>query len=618
MSLAYNNRLLTRIALFSGVAVFVALQIIMLLGSLKIYALNDVEELFAGNLAIDIVSGGPLLPIRDYMLDPLHGGLFLLSLCAIPVFYIIGTSYTCLKLTAIIWPITTFVLLYFLLKLYVDRKAAYIACLLYLLPSANTIYYYSWATITHEYIFTFSVAMLLAFWKTESSRKGSYKRVWILILGFIIGFSLFVWPSNCIAGGMIFSLCLLSRKQQPAIGTWVRASLLIMGIALASIPALLQSHAILKIFSPSSLSMESHYNVIKSVYILLTESLPASYAPWQNNGIAWQWSIYLIGVVAYIWAWGMLLSKRRHYNRMLLLFITCYPLIYISIFVHCALVKTSGNSPILQARYLSPLISSLLLAKALMIHWAVTSRYGVLKMGGILILAVLIVFGIFSFCTVLTPVDIGYGTREPGYFAQETGCRIMESCYDNEQQLKVKLEKLSKIPYKVERNDIVRGAAWLMYLYKVTDSEFQVIHPDKFSACMETLKRCVPRELQSIFREELGAFVFWHSKYDFKSSIDNLTKGLSREDAELSFVGLARVLPAWTKDPLKLKEAINTIPYSDKKALFYAMGQYFATGPDQGASISAIADGIGDKEIFLAGCKDPYGTRMYYSPVLCH
>ena len=614
-----NSRFSSRIAIRSGIIVFIALQLIILLGSRKIYdALNDGEELFAGNLAIDIVSGGPLLPIRDYMIDPLHGGLFLLSLSAIPVFYFIGTSYTCLKLTAIIWPTTTFVLLYVLLKLYVGRRAAYIACLLYLLPSANTIYYYSWATMTHEYIFTFSVAMLLAFWKIENSREGSYERVWILVLGFIIGFSVFVWPSNCIAGGMIFFLCVLSRKQQPVTKTWVRASLLLMGITLGIIPALFQAKSLFTVLYTGAPSVKAYSDVIRSVTIVLTEALPASYKPWVNNGIAWQWSIYLTGVIAYGWAWVMLLSRRRLYNRTLLFFITCYPLVYTGIFVHSALVKTSEYGPILRARYLCPLVSTLLLAEALMIHWAVTSRYEILKMGGILILAVSIVFGVFSFYTVLTPVDIGYGTREPGCFAQETGCRIMESCHDDEQQLKARLEKVSRISYKVERNDIARGAAWLMYLYKVTDSEFQVINPDKSSACMETLKRCVPQELQSIFREELGAFVFWRSKYDLKVSIENITRGLTREDAELAFVGLARVLPAWTKDPLRLRDAINSIPYKDKTALLYAMGQYFATLPDHREAIDTIADGLEGKEFFLAGCKDPYATRLYWDPLRCH
>jgi len=184
--------------------------------------------------------------------------------------------------------------------------------------------------------------------------------------------------------------------------------------------------------------------------------------------------------------------------------------------------------------------------------------------------------------------------------------------------LKVCLERILERPNKVVQNDIVRGAAWLTCTYRITDSNSQMINPRKFSGYIDTVQKYIPKRLQLIFKEEIGAYVFSKSRYDLKTSIDDLTEGLRREDAALSFIGLARVLPIWTKDPLRLRDAIELIPFKDKKALVYAMGQYFATGPDQRETINAIAAGLDDKKSFLAGCNAPYGTRLYCDPSDCH
>lgn len=623
--MARKAGLLNRFTLLSCVMLFISLRTVVLLISQKIYIRNmDVEELFLGNLAMDILNGGPILPLGQYWISFVHGGAFIVSLTAIPIFYLIGTSYLCLKLSALIWPTLTFVLLYLFFDLYLDKRAALISCLLYILPAANNIYYYSWAMVHHEYLLTGILAMFFAFTKIRTAQDKGRKNSWIVVLGLIMGFSVFFWPSNFIAAAGIIILCLWDWKRDTIGTVCSKAGLLTGGLSIGLLPILFHWGDFLDTILRINASMQRPISdIMERAWILLGPSLYASYMPWVKNGIPLQWVAYLIGLAAYAWIWFTLLSNRKAYNKTLLIFIAIYPLAYILILSRSKQAIADG-SPLYpynayHLRYLSPLMGVLLLAKCLMIHSFVTSNRKIRQTIGLAILFALIVFGAYSLYSVLEPADIGYGIERPGYFTQEIGCRITEMNWDSDlHKFNMLLEQVAMKPDRVMKNDIIRGAAWLTCLYRITDNNFSTVDHGKFPVYIDIVENHVPDNLQRIFKEEIGAFVLWHSDYNLKVSVDRLRKGLSSKDAEISFIGLARVLPAHIKDPLQLKEAISEIPTPDKKALAYAMGQYFSTLKDQDNTIRKISQVIDQKESFLVGCKDTFSTRPFWSPYRCH
>jgi len=628
------------------VAAFVSLRLVILLWSGKIYQ-QDVEELFIGNFAVDVLTGGPLLHLRSYLYYCYHFTGLLSSFLAVPLYRCFGDSFFCLKLTALAWSTATLILLYLAVRCYVDGKTALIACMLYSLPSENALFHSLWAQLIH-FTFPCTLAMLLCYYKFRTAPDAAGARRWALFFGCMIGFSLFLWPSNAIAALILIAYFAWhlwhSRRTSPG----ALIDYMLTGIFLGLLPILPQAREIARfLFQRSYESHQSLPEMMRRIYRLCGPTLSAHYLPWGEGISLWPMTAYAAGLASYFWFLWAALRKRTFAYGALAAVIIAYPLVYIPLFAGSGLTYIPGPQRPLydyfHVRYAYPITNILILSQAVMIGTLIASRGIFRRAAGAVLLLFLAGFGMYSTYVMLVPMAPGSGLRQPGCFVQELGCRIAEDYLDDFPAFTALLGRVDAKGDRVVRNDIARGAAWLACLNTITGVKFAQDDPKKFPIYEDIVAHHVPPRLQNLFREEIGSFIFWHSKFDLPSCLDKISRGLTAEDADASFIGVARMLPAWTTDPGKLNEALNAIPLRDKNRLAYAMGQYFSDDPRRDASIAAIADCLALKESsltrandffapitgrrrgrtplrdsFLAGCREPYGTRMYWPPIQCH
>lgn len=607
--------------IFLLVAIFISLRLVILLCSGHIYK-EDVEELDFGNFAVTVSSGGPMLPFRMYKHTPYHGAGLLTSLLALPVFLCFGSSYLGLKLVPLIWSTATFVFLYMVVARYADRKAAVITCLLYLIPHANAMYYSLLADATHHFTFTCTLAMLLCFHSYNTVTRETNVRLWAAILGFMMGFSYFLWASNLIAALILLGYFLWKTERILDYKAVAAMLFLCVGLLLGIlIPHWAGLHEF--IFTQYSYKgCQALFETVRRAYRLFGPALLASYRPWGTQMALWEWIAYTTGLASYVWFLWAALKKQTFTRGALAAVIIAYPLVFTPLFAASGLTYIPGpQRPFYDhyhVRYAYPLANIFMLSEALMIATLLSRHNRLQRAAGAALLIVLMTLGVYSTYGILVPPAPGVGLRQPGCFMQEIGCRISENYLDNWPEFDSFMVQVNNTPDVLVRNDIARGAAWIICLNRITCNNLSNDDPSKFSLYEYIVAHHVPPRLQGLFREEIGAFVFWHSGFDLSSTLDKLMKGLSSENADASFSGVARMLPAWTTDPPRLEEALRAIPLRDKSRLAYAMGQYFSAMPDREAIVRTIAGNLAEKEAFLAGSQDPFGTRMYWPPIQCH
>jgi hypothetical protein len=95
--------------------------------------LVQVEELYNGTLAREIVRG-PILPLLRLRYIEYQSGSLIVSLTAIPFFYLFGESYFTLKLVALLFSSATLAVFYALLKRFYSAKAAMWGGLIFVFP----------------------------------------------------------------------------------------------------------------------------------------------------------------------------------------------------------------------------------------------------------------------------------------------------------------------------------------------------------------------------------------------------------------------------------------------------------------------------------------------------
>ncbi|MEI6634487.1 MAG: hypothetical protein WCP22_11820, partial [Chlamydiota bacterium] len=504
------------------------------------------------------------------------------------------------------------------------------------------------ASVVHHGVLAFACAMLLLFGAVCGSSTGSTH--WReTVLGILMGGAISFWGGNYITTIIIFLFCIYAWRTYPLRELSVRIVMLSAGFLLGISPSLsrMGGYVIALNHFYSTPHIGAWY-VIRRAYTLAYSSLFKAFSIGNQGPTPWHCLLYILAVIAYFWMWYTLFSRKKYAGFFMRLFLACYPLLYIGLVAVSRLVDAYGFSSSVPPtsyglRYACPVMNILIVAEAIMLCDWLGSKNRIIKFAGGGALVFVVGAGIYSYYTIVTPCRIGYGLRRPGYFAQEIGCRLAEDYLDNFPVFTAVLRRVDTKGDWVVRNDIARGAAWLTCLNTITGDKLENDDPKKYPIYEDIVAHHVPPRLQNLFREEIGSYLFWHSKFDLSACLDKITRGLTAEDADASFIGVARMLPAWTTDPGKLNKALDAIPLQDKNRLACAMGQYFAADPRRDASIAAIADRLALKksfltrcvdfftlitgrrrgrtplrESFLAGCREPYGTRMYWPPLQCH
>jgi len=92
------------------------------------------DELFRGVLTKQIISHNCISSLFDYLYNPYAGGSIVISILAVPFFYIFGDTVFSLKLVEILLALFSVFLLYATAYKYFGIKAALMACLMFIVP----------------------------------------------------------------------------------------------------------------------------------------------------------------------------------------------------------------------------------------------------------------------------------------------------------------------------------------------------------------------------------------------------------------------------------------------------------------------------------------------------
>jgi hypothetical protein len=604
-----------------GAVLFTLVRLTVLTTSDSMY-LEDPEELFVGNLPADIVSGVRLQPLRDYCLwvhwtqQPAVTAT-MMSFAVLPFYYCFGPFWLCLKIGSLLLSLLSFILLMIVMTQWIDRKAALIAGALALFPPANAIYYQLWANLGHPYIFIAILALFIAVHRMETARDCRGRNMWTLALGVIMGFFSWCWTSNVFTVALLFVLLMYAWCRDPNRRLGASLALLFAGIAVGCSPFLLHSHTVLGFFrAQSSHAAYPFRAVVRRSVQMAGPSLMHSYTLSGGGGALWAYGAYALGIASYLWVCSTPIKGYRITLTTFKQFLLLYPILYIACMAYSPAYfpgergYTYGMSHL---RYLSPLLGIIMVTETIAIRGLLVSRRRIPFYAGIAILVFLVAFGCRSLLSVMNPSLTSTRMRAPGYFRQEIGCRTAEASISNDNDLRRTLNDYTRRPDRVTRNDLARGAAWIIcadFAYGATrdGKSEESWYPDYLAR----VSRCAPPSLVRLFKEELGACVYWNSP-DLDAALKKLKK-IPKADAELSYLGVARMLPARIKNPSAMGAALARIPAADRGSLAHAMGQYYATFSIPPTDPARVAGNLTDRDSFLSGCNDPYGTWLCWPP----
>lgn len=598
---------------------FLLLRLIVLLCSGAIY-IDSLEEVFTGNLAADTLNGGRTLPLREYMIGPSDGGSLLMSMAAIPAFRLFGASFFTLKLMPVLLGALTVALLYCVVTAFSGRGYAVVACALFAFPSSNYIYWQVRANMRHQSLLLVSLALLLVL-RMQCADTVRRKNRWALLGGVVAALSVYCIASNVLAAALITPLCVHAwhhdRFRAKAM-RWLCAVAVFIPVALYLLP---HTDYFLHYLPPPRRSALALPPVHTRLAVCLGPAGLASFKPWHGVPEGLALIGYLAALAAYLHCVTRIFTRRCVPRAYLDIFVVAYPVLYLSLL--CCSGLTDGLAipyDWWSTRWLVPLLGIFVLSEALLVGDLVGSRRRITRAAGWCTFATLLFYGAASLYSALFPVKPGYGFEQAGYFLQETGARVTEATLQDSSQFAAAMERIDRKPAGSVRIDLARGAAWLACLYRVTDHTMQATDPRKFGPYVRMVEERVPPNLRQLFKEELGSFVLWHSGFDVDGACRQLGAGLAERDAEPAYLGIARVLPARSKDPALLRALLARIPARDGSRLAFAMGQYFACEPGEetARNVAAVAAGLRWGSSFLAGAARPYGTRMSWSPISLH
>ena len=158
--------------------------------------LYEEEELYRGTIAREIIRG-PLIPLGeylDYKVEYFPGGTLVVGILAVPFFLLFGPSYISLKLVGLMFSLGTFILWFFFLDKFFNRRTAVLSALFFIFC---TPFYAKMSLITwgaHPESNFFTILSLMIFYAIFFGKKAANledKTRQFFILGLVAGFA--VW-----------------------------------------------------------------------------------------------------------------------------------------------------------------------------------------------------------------------------------------------------------------------------------------------------------------------------------------------------------------------------------------------------------------------------------------
>lgn len=161
------------------------------------------EELQRGNATYDLLRG-PLLPLFDYQLNHFSGGSLVVSILAVPMFWLFGPTFQALRLVSLLFSIPLVFVAFVTVYRWSGRRAAIVAgCLLAFAPPGFT---FLSCTVYGTHPEGNSIAMLLVclFLAWHTAGRGGMLRTFFL--GMLIGFALYFTYGLCVIVAVLLLL----------------------------------------------------------------------------------------------------------------------------------------------------------------------------------------------------------------------------------------------------------------------------------------------------------------------------------------------------------------------------------------------------------------------------
>jgi hypothetical protein len=149
------------------------------------------EEIHRGTTALELLHG-PVLPLLDYHYAPFFGGSLVVSLVAVPLYALLGTSIVVLKLVPLLFHLLSVAALYFAVRRLAGPRAAFLAALLLAASPPGYSIHALTAFGTHVEANALSMALLALFLSTWWRDDGEHPPLGRAFLwGVLAGFSIY-------------------------------------------------------------------------------------------------------------------------------------------------------------------------------------------------------------------------------------------------------------------------------------------------------------------------------------------------------------------------------------------------------------------------------------------
>ncbi|MBL7196984.1 MAG: glycosyltransferase family 39 protein [Candidatus Omnitrophica bacterium] len=193
---------------------FILIILVVTLISLRLTLLTTTfkytwcEEGVRGIFAKHILDGTRTQSIFDYF-QPYQGGSIIVSILAVPFFWLFGVSIFSLRLVPLCFSVGILILLFLFMDKFFNRKAAILASILYIFSPISYTQYSMYCIGNHHSILLFNILTMFIFFKIffdigqyyESKRCGYF-----MLLGLVSGFSMYFCFSSLI---FLFSILLI-------------------------------------------------------------------------------------------------------------------------------------------------------------------------------------------------------------------------------------------------------------------------------------------------------------------------------------------------------------------------------------------------------------------------
>ncbi len=168
------------------------------------------EELVRGSAAQDLLDG-PVLPFQDYQVNDFSGGSLVVTLLAVPFFWVLGPTIIALRLSVLLISCASVAVLFLVLDRFVSRRAAWLGALLLAVAPPGYALISCIAYGTHLENNLQAILLVLLFLTHHYARPED--RTTSFLLGLVAGFAIYFGFGILLVVGLLLAFDFLFDKR---------------------------------------------------------------------------------------------------------------------------------------------------------------------------------------------------------------------------------------------------------------------------------------------------------------------------------------------------------------------------------------------------------------------